>query len=231
MKTSLIIPCLNEEKYLGKCLDSVVKQTVFPDEVIVCDNGSKDKTLKVAKKYLNLLPLKILIQPKKGIIPAIEKAWRKASGDIILKIDADSVLPQDWTKNMVNHFKKDPELAACGGNWYASDGGFWLRLFVKLIYPIGSIYFFFKGYKIIMGPNFAVRKSVLQKLNGYIVDNPHRLDDEIICHKLKINGYKYESYKDCYNYHSTRRWHHNPKGIMRSFLVNVFGPRLYRYRE
>lgn len=231
METSLIIPCLNEEKYLGKCLESVLNQTLLPDEVIVCDNGSKDNTVEVAKKYLKQLPLKILCEPKKGIIPTVEKAWRNSIGNIILKIDADSVLPPFWVKNIVRHFENDPKLAACGGKWFASDGGLLLKLFVKLIYPFGDIYFLFKGYEIIMGPNFAIRKKVLQKLNGYLVNDLNRLDDEIICHKLKINNYKYERFNDCYNFHSTKRWHNNPKGIVRSMLVNVFGPHMYRTRE
>ncbi len=231
MKTSLIIPCLNEEKYLEKCLESVLNQILLPDEVIVCDNGSKDKTVAVAKKYLKQLPLKIIYESKKGIIPSIEKSWRMSLGDIILRIDADSVLPPNWLKNIKTHFEKDPKLAACGGKWFAADGGLLLKLFVQLIYPAGDIYFFFKGYQIIMGPNFAVRKEVLQKLNGYLVGDSDRLDDEIICHKLKINNYKYKRFDDCYNFHSTRRWHNNPKGIVRSMLVNILGPRMYRSKE
>ena len=51
MKTSLIIPCLNEEKYLPLLLDSIKKQNFKDYEIIIADAGSKDKTLEIAKKY------------------------------------------------------------------------------------------------------------------------------------------------------------------------------------
>lgn len=51
MKVSVIIPAYNEEKYIGKCLDSLLKQTYEDLEIIVINDGSKDKTLKIIRNY------------------------------------------------------------------------------------------------------------------------------------------------------------------------------------
>ena len=48
---SIVIPVFNEQRYIKACLDSIAAQTVKPDEVIVVDNNSTDKTVQIAKKY------------------------------------------------------------------------------------------------------------------------------------------------------------------------------------
>ena len=51
MKVSLIIPAYNEEKYIIGCLDSITKQKIMPDEVIVVNNNCSDSTLSIVKRY------------------------------------------------------------------------------------------------------------------------------------------------------------------------------------
>jgi len=84
---SIIIPTLNEEKYLPLLLESVKKQRFSDCEIIVADAGSKDKTLEIAKKY----KCKIV----KGGLPAKgrNEGAKAAKGDLLLFLDADVVLP------------------------------------------------------------------------------------------------------------------------------------------
>lgn len=98
MKTSVIIPVFNEEKYLPNCLTSLENQSLQPDEIIIGDNNSTDRSVLIAKSYQPNLPIKIIRQPLKGIIPTIEKAWRESFGDIIVRTDADALFPKDWLK-------------------------------------------------------------------------------------------------------------------------------------
>ena len=50
-KVSLYIPCLNAEQFIGKCIDAILYQTRVPDEIIVVDDGSTDRTAEVASCY------------------------------------------------------------------------------------------------------------------------------------------------------------------------------------
>lgn len=229
MKTSLVIPVYNEEKYIDKCLGSVVLQSVLPDEVVICDNNSTDNTVSIIKKYQTKLPaIKIVYETEKGIIPAMETAWRNANGEIILRIDADSTLPLNWVKNIVAHFEKDPKLAACGGVFYDNDGDVFTKTMMHMVHLLVPLYHRYKGYKILLGPNFAVRRDVLEKINGFYREFDE-VDDQLISHKLAIRGYYYDIFDDCYNFHSSRRWVGKPFEVVRS-AFSLFNPRFYKMR-
>ena len=231
MKTSITIPVFNEEKYLPACLDSLVCQSLSPDEVIVCDNNSTDRSVAIARSYQSKLPIKVLYQSQKGIIPTIEKAWRGSFGDLIIRTDADCIYPKDWIKNIVSHFNSDPDLAACGGPWRSHDGNFFWKLMMIIAFPLGDLYFpLFKGYHLLVGPNLAIRRSVMQRLNGFLSPDHNALDDQLLSQKLSQNRLKYNRFSDCWNYHSTRRWHQNPKALLMTLLAAV-NPRFYQYKK
>ena len=83
---SIIIPTLNEEKYLPSLLDSIKSQDYKDYEIIVADAGSKDKTIEIAKKYgCNVV--------KGGLLPAgRNRGAESAKGDLFLFLDSDSML-------------------------------------------------------------------------------------------------------------------------------------------
>ncbi len=227
MKISVIIPCFNEEKYLDSCFTSLVEQSLSADEVILCDNNSTDHSIGVARKYQKKLPLKIINQPIQGIMPTVEKAWQASSGDIILKIDADTVLPKDWTKNIVNHFKIDPNLAACGGNWVPyKENAFW-RTVVYVGFTAGDIFLpIFRGYKFLFGPNMAIRRKIMVQIEGYKTNNQNIVDDQLISEKLTLSKLKYQRFPDCWNYHSGRQFHKGTKHLI-IYALSAFFPSIY----
>jgi len=85
---SIIIPTLNEEKYLPKLLESIEKQTYKNYEIIVADSNSHDCTREIAKKY----GCKIVLGGKPG--PARNHGAKSAKGDTLLFIDADVEIPK-----------------------------------------------------------------------------------------------------------------------------------------
>ena len=85
---SLIVPVYNEETYLDACLSAIANQTIPPDEVIVVDNGSTDKTRQIAKQYRFI---KIVQESRKGVLYARNKGFVLARGDIIARIDAVTI--------------------------------------------------------------------------------------------------------------------------------------------
>ncbi|MEK6572700.1 MAG: glycosyltransferase, partial [Chloroflexota bacterium] len=88
MKVSLILTVLNEGDHIRRLLDSVVKQSRRPDEVVVCDGGSRDNTVAVIQEYADRLPLKILSAPGANISQGRNVAIRAATGDVIAVTDA-----------------------------------------------------------------------------------------------------------------------------------------------
>lgn len=97
---SIIIPTLNEEKHLAKLLKSIEKQDFNNYEVIIADDGSKDKTLEIAKKY----KCKIV----KGGSPAQGRnnGAKIAKGERLLFLDADVILPNKIFGKILKEFKK-----------------------------------------------------------------------------------------------------------------------------
>lgn len=109
-KVSIIIPTYLEEKYIGKTLKSIKKQNYKNYEIIVVDSNSKDKTIKIAKKYAD----KIIILKERGIAKARNCGANESSGEILLFLDADVVLNKNFIKNMVEKFKDKKIVGVCG---------------------------------------------------------------------------------------------------------------------
>lgn len=108
MDISVIVPTLNEEKYIKKCLKSIKKQKTKLDyELIVSDCKSTDRTLKIAKRYAD----KITIGEKKGAAYARNKGASLAEGGILIFVDADTEISPDYMESAWKKFNSDPSLA------------------------------------------------------------------------------------------------------------------------
>lgn len=97
---SIIIPSLNEEKYLSLLLESIKKQNFSDYEIILADAGSKDKTLEIAQKF----GCKIIV----GGLPAKgrNEGAKIAKGDILFFCDADVFLPSNFFEKALSEFEK-----------------------------------------------------------------------------------------------------------------------------
>lgn len=94
---SVIVPFYNEEKYIEKCLDSVKRQTYPHIELIVVNDGSTDKSAKLAKRYADVF----IHQKHNGPGVARNKAAKEAKGKILIFIDADMYLDDKYIENLV----------------------------------------------------------------------------------------------------------------------------------
>lgn len=93
-KVSVIVPVYNSEKYLKKCLNSLVKQTLDEIEIIVINDGSTDKSQKIINEFSNRYPNKIksCIQSNSGQAAARNYGLKKAVGEYVLFIDSDDYI-------------------------------------------------------------------------------------------------------------------------------------------
>jgi len=102
-KVSVIIPVYNTEKYLGECLDSVLKQTLSDIEIICIDDGSTDNSLKILNKYAKKdKRIKIITQKNSGVINARNNAIAQAVSEYIYPLDSDDIISPDCLEKLYN---------------------------------------------------------------------------------------------------------------------------------
>lgn len=113
MKLSIIIPVYNVEKYINKCLDSVLGSTLKDLEIIVINDGSTDSSLELIKKYKDK---RIVLIDKKngGVASARNEGLKVATGDYITFLDSDDYVDENMYKDMLDKaIEGNYDLVAC----------------------------------------------------------------------------------------------------------------------
>ena len=102
MTITIIIPALNEEKYIPQTLASIRNLDRQPDEIIVVDANSTDKTAQLAKAA----GARIITVDRRSIGYSRQKGLEAATGDIVVYTDADTILPTDWLSTILTLMEK-----------------------------------------------------------------------------------------------------------------------------
>jgi glycosyltransferase involved in cell wall biosynthesis len=167
MKVSVVIPAYNEEKYLGKCLESLQNQTEKPFEIIVVDNNSGDKTATIAKK----MGARVITEKQQGISFSRNAGFDAVKGDIIARIDADTIAPNNWLEKITKDIEKDNYDVVYGPAYYMN-----LPKQIQISH-VPTIVFFetvnaLWKHHMLLGLNMALKKSVWEKVrNEVCMDN------------------------------------------------------------
>ena len=111
-KVSIYIPAYNAENTIRESIESIFKQTLKFDEIIVIDDNSTDGTNKIVKEYKNINLIKN--ETNKGLGYNRNLGIKNSSNNIIASIDADVVLNDMWLEVMIEYFEKNQNLM-CGG--------------------------------------------------------------------------------------------------------------------
>ena len=116
---TIILPCRNEEKFIGPCLDSIIAND-YPKnnlEILVIDGMSDDKTRKILKDYSQKYNfIKIIDNPKKFIPLALNIGVKNAKGEFIVRMDAHSVYNKNYISKCIKYLK-EYEVDNVGGIW------------------------------------------------------------------------------------------------------------------
>ena len=115
-KVSIIVPVYNVEKYLAKCLDSLVNQTLEDVEIIVVDDGSRDNSKQIIDEFQTKYPDKIksFVKENGGLSDARNFGLDRASGDYIGFVDSDDYVTAEMFEEMYSLAQKyDAEMVIC----------------------------------------------------------------------------------------------------------------------
>ena len=146
-KVSVIIPAYNSEKYIGRCLDSILNQSFEDFEVLVINDGSKDCTGEIIQEYEKKdKRIRYFEQKNMGVAKTRDKAIKLAKGDYVSFVDNDDYIERDYLGKLLP--TKNEEIIISGYKRPDSNGhikmkielkdGFWSRLLV--IAPWAKIY-------------------------------------------------------------------------------------------
>ena len=108
-KLSVIIPTLNEERYVGTLLSDLASQSRKPDEVIVVDAGSADDTVPVVRRF----PFARLLEGRPPVACGRNLGGRSATGDVLIFLDADVRLSESFLDNLLGEFENRGLDVAC----------------------------------------------------------------------------------------------------------------------
>ncbi|UYW02576.1 glycosyltransferase family 2 protein [Flavobacterium agricola] len=188
MKYYVVIPAYNEQAYLNQTLNSLVNQTVLPTKVVVVNDNSTDETANIVLAFAEQYPFIELVNkqskavhlPGSKVIQAFNAGFATldANYDVIVKLDADLILPETYFETILNYFKADAQLGMAGGVALIEKNNAWV---VEKLTDMDHIRGAFKAY----------RKEAFIQIGGLQPAMGWDTVDELLCRyyhwKIKVD--------------------------------------------
>lgn len=184
MKYIIIIPAYNEEKFIHLTLNSILNQTVLPEKIVVVNDNSTDATAKIVAEFVSKNSSISLINkvseaihlPGSKVIQAFQKGFESLNDDydIIVKLDADLILSNNYFETIIAIFKSDKKIGMAGGFAYIEKNGDWI---LENLTDKDHIRGAFKAY----------RKECFEQIGGLKPQMGWDTVDELLC---KFYGWK-----------------------------------------
>jgi len=183
MKISIVIPTYNSQKTVRKAIDSVLKQKFLRSkfEVIVINDGSTDNTLNIIKSYGK--KIKIINQKNQGVVKATNKGFKVASGDYVIKLDADDFFRKNALKIMAEVLRKNSKIDFVYSDYYEKSYNGRLKIIStknNIFNTVGSGIMFKRDKLAKQGfyrrnikfPEYDLLLKILKKWHGYHIAKP-----------------------------------------------------------
>lgn len=163
MTISVVIPAYNEEKYLPQTLASLKKLQRTPNEIIVVNASSTDKTEDIAIRA----GAKVITEKKSTIGYSRQMGLKAAKGDVVAFTDSDAIVPPDWLTRIEQEIQK-PGVVGVFGGFRVPDGPWWYKIYINYLQPSLNV-FYFSLLKIPMatGQNMAFYKEKALAVGGF----------------------------------------------------------------
>ena len=173
---SVVIPVKNDAVALTRCLEALDRQTRRPDETIVVDNGSTDASATIARRS----GARVVECRRPGIPAASALGYDAATGEVILRLDADCLPDPTWVETVLAAFARHPDAAAFTGGARFVDGPRMLRR------PLAAVYLLAYalattpalGHLPLFGSNVALRRSAWNDVRSTVHRHDATLHDD-----------------------------------------------------
>ncbi len=191
MKISMISTVKNEEKNINKFILSIINQTRKPEELIIVDGGSKDKTCEILKEYSKKYSwIKVYQLIGANIAKGRNFAIEKSKGDIIFTSDCSTIFEKNWVKKISNAFNENVDIAF--GKYFVKPKNLIEKFLISRLPNWDKI-----------NPNLflpsnrhtAFRKNVWKKVGGF-PEHIKRADDNWFHEKAHKSNFKYKFIKN-----------------------------------
>ena len=177
-KVSVILPSYNHEPYVESAVRSVMEQTGVDFELIVIDDGSKDRSPEILKRLSEEFGFTFIHRPNKGVVATLNEALSLARGLYVCSFSSDDIMPPDRLKNQSDFLDAHPEAVACFGQVMPLfDDGKLGEMDVRYLRSVPQVTFkeSFLGQKALHGcAEMFVREKILA-IGGY--DNRYYFED------------------------------------------------------
>ena len=197
MKLSVVIPAYNEEKFIGRCLQSIfheIEGKNYDLEIIVVNNASTDNTRDIVASHPKV---KLVDEPDKGLVKARRAGFLVSKGELIANLDADTRVTAGWFDKVFEEFNNNPKLAALSGPFIYYDLSKKARAAVRTFYYAGFLSYLVNRYllgvgSMLQGGNFVVKRTALEAVGGFNSDFDFWGEDtDLACRLLKVGGVKF----------------------------------------
>lgn len=206
---SIIVPVYNAERYIGKCIESILSQTFHNIECLLIDDSSKDASGTICDEYaLKDKRVRVVHQKNGGEMAARAAGVRISNGKYLYFVDADDKIMPDTLTSMFSYMKENVDIVAyesqCDGNFSMVDYAEFLLSF-RLLAIWGKLYrrYLFDDYVLDVpssfkvGEDFLTNLRMLKNVKGVVICKPqykylyNRQNPESVQRK-HINSYAYE---------------------------------------
>jgi glycosyltransferase involved in cell wall biosynthesis len=181
---SVVVPAYNEELLIGDCLDSLSRQDFAGAvEIIVVDNNSDDATARIATRHDAVL----VHEPSPGVCNARQAGLTKATGTIIVSVDADTIYPRHWLSTIDRHFASADDVVAVAGPPVFRDGPAWVHVLTGwLFWLVMAIERVSGRLSYVSAANLAFRRSAFGAYDTQMSQGGDELD---VLRQLRPHGH------------------------------------------
>ena len=196
---SVICPIYNEEKYIAKCIDSILSQDYPQDsiEVLFIDGMSTDNTRNIVSEYSSKhRQIHLLDNPHRIVPYAMNIGIKAATGDVIVRLDGHAEYPSDYISSSVHYLDTLPEAENVGGiciTLTCNDSNTAYAIAIALSHPFGMGNSLFRTgakdiHKVDTVPFGCFHKSLFERIGKYDTELTRNEDDELNGRIIKNGG-------------------------------------------
>jgi len=201
MKISFVVPAYNEQALLTRSLSAIrdeiarAGQTLGQDaEIIVVNNASTDRTREVAESVEGV---RVVDEPRKGLVQARWCGFEASTGDLIANIDADTVIPPGWLTEVMRQFDRNKTLVGLSGPYKYYGVPDRVNLVVASYYRLAWLAYVINRFvlnagSMLQGGNFIVKREAMLKLGSPDLRFSFYGEDTDMARRLsKVGGVKF----------------------------------------